>query len=434
MSGRALEAVPLAHGAPLIGHTLSWLRRPIHTPVAAHRRHGDVFRYPIFFDQPVVFAHPDAIGTLLTDPDRALSTADGWRPFFGRMMRGGLLLRDHDDHREHRARLRRAFTPTALAGYAEAMRPHIDARVAEWAAATTLHALPAVQRLLLELAARTLVGVDASADIDRLIQAFEALARGVMAIVRAPLPGTALRRGLKARATLEAFVQERIAARRAAPRADLISHLCTGEDALPDDAIVDHVIFLWMAAHDTTTSALVTTLLELARHPAWQERLRDGARARPAHLTPEGMREAAEVEWVFSEAMRLYPPVGSIPRRARADTTVAGVHLPAGTPVRAAILLAHRHPAFWTAPERFDPERFGDRAEHRRHRFQYRPFGAGAHACLGRVMAHHQLHLLLHAVLRRLRFRLPPGAGARFTPTPSLRPADGLPLQVEPIR
>lgn len=435
---RTLEQIPLARGTPVIGHTLAWLRNPVQTPLSVHRAHGDVFRYPIFFQRPVVFAHPDAVARILTDPDQVLSTAQGWQPFFGRMMKGGLLLRDHEDHRHHRGLMRAAFSATALRGYAEVMTPRIAARIDAWVAQERVVLLPEVQALLLELAGVTLLGVEAQDDLDRLTRAFEAIARGVMALVGVPLPGTALARGLRARAELKDFLQQRIAARRAQPGPDLFSRLCAATDeqgaVLSDEEIIDHIVFVWMAAHDTTTGAMVMAVCELARHPDWQERVRDEALALPERFDTEAMREATSRDHVISETLRLYPPVGSIPRRTVREAHIGDVTLPPNTPLRAAVLLMHRHPEFWTDPDRFDPERFAEpRSEHRTHRQLYRPFGTGAHACLGMQMARIQLHAMLHHLLRRARVRLPHDYTLRLSPAPSLRPADGLPVHLEPI-
>ncbi|MBK7759957.1 MAG: cytochrome P450, partial [Deltaproteobacteria bacterium] len=98
------------------------------------------------------------------------------------------------------------------------------------------------------------------------------------------------------------------------------------------------------------------------------------------------------------------------------------------------ILLAQRHPAFWSEPERFDPDRFSEpRAEHRRHRHSFRPFGGGAHTCMGVRFAMLQIKAVMLPLLRRFRLQLPPGYALRIKPTPSFRPADDLPLLLTPI-
>ena len=64
---------------------------------------------------------------------------------------------------------------------------------------------------------------------------------------------------------------------------DFFSRFCHAKDEegrpLEDREIIDHLIFLMMAAHDTTTSALTSLLYELAVNSSWQDRVRDEIRA-----------------------------------------------------------------------------------------------------------------------------------------------------------
>lgn len=436
---KRLDEVPGVPGLPLLGHTLDWLRAPIRTPVRMHETCGDVFRYPIFFDRPIVFAHPDALGEIFTDARDDLSTAIGWYPFFGPMFPGGLLLRDHEDHRYHRGLMQAAFSNAALRSYVEEMNPRIAALLDGWRGRPRISAFPTFKALTLDLASRIFLGIAPGDQLAMLLRAFEDVAHGVTALVPVPLPGTALRRGLRARALLTKYLRALITERRSASDTpDLLSQLCRSTDEqgnrFTDDEIINHMIFMWMAAHDTTTGSLVMLAYELARDLKWQERLREEARGLGDTLSFERMPEAREAECVINEVLRLYPPVASLPRRTLRPCVIGGVRLPADTPLRAAVLLAQRHPSFWTAPHAFDPERFApERAEHRRHKYSFRPFGGGAHACMGMRFAMLQIKSVLHQLLLRYRLVLPVGYELKLRPTPSFRPADDLPLAIVPL-
>ncbi len=436
--GRPADTLPGEPGLPLVGHTLSWLRDPIGTPVRMRARHGDVFVHHIFFARPVVFAHPDALGEIFADEGDHLSTAAGWRPFFGRLLPGGLLVRDHVDHRYHRGLMQAAFSPSALRSHVAVMNERIPAILDGWADRPSLRAVPAFRQLTLDLAGALFLGAELGPELSRLTRAFDEVAQGVAALVPWDLPGTALRRGLRARAELAAYLKGHIARRREAPTPDLFGQLCVATDAdghrFTDDEVVDHMLFMWMAAHDTTTGTLVMLAYELANDPSWQERVREELAGLGPALPFERMGEARVTDQVINEVLRLYPPVGSVPRVSLRPCTVGGVDLPANTPIRASILLAQRHPAVWTDPERFDPERFGEaRAEHRRHKHAFRPFGGGAHTCMGIRFATLQIKAVLSPLLSRYRLCLPSGYALRLRPTPSFRPVDDLPLRLEPV-
>jgi cytochrome P450 len=58
-------------------------------------------------------------------------------------------------------------------------------------------------------------------------------------------------------------------------------------------------------------------------------------------------------------------------------------------------------------PQRFDPDRFSEaRAEDKKHKGLFLPFGAGAHACIGLQLATAEAKGFWHAMLTRCRFRL----------------------------
>src|SRR2546430_8067954 len=99
------------------------------------------------------------------------------------------------------------------------------------------------------------------------------------AVIRKPLPGTQMARGVRGRNRIVAYFSEQIPIRREGGGDDLFSQLCraTHEDGalLSTQDIVDHMSFLMLAAHDTLTSSLTSFIGELAAHPEWQTKLRD---------------------------------------------------------------------------------------------------------------------------------------------------------------
>ena len=91
-------------------------------------------------------------------------------------------------------------------------------------------------------------------------------------------------RGLRGRAQLVDYFDRQIPLRRERGGEDLFSHLCraTWDDGslLSTIDIVNHMIFLMLAAHDTLTSSFTSLVYRLAVHPDWQENTRRAERAR----------------------------------------------------------------------------------------------------------------------------------------------------------
>ena len=291
-----------------------------------------------------------------------------------------------------------------------------------------------LKTLTLNIAARVFMGMALGPEADRMNQAFVDTVAASLALVRKPLPPLAMWRGVRARRYLVGLMRSKLAEKRASEGPDLFSQLChaRAEDGerFNDDEVINHMIFLMMAAHDTTTSTLTTMVYCLARQPEWQDRLRQDAQALPgAHLKYADLACCERTEWLMKECLRMYPPLASIPRKAARDCEFGGFQIPKGTPVGISPIHTHHMPQWWTAPNTFDPERFSPgRAEHRRHAYSDLPFGGGAHLCIGQHFADMEVKRVLHQLLRRLRFSLPPNYRMPYQLVPIARPKDGLPV------
>jgi cytochrome P450 len=190
-----------------------------------------------------------------------------------------------------------------------------------------------------------------------------------------------------------------------------------------------------MAAHDTTTSTLTTMMYLLARHPEWQERLRAKATAlgKP-QLEHDDLDQLEELSWVMREALRLTPPLTSMPRMCIKDTVFQGYEIPAGMLVGVYPIHAHYMPSLWTDPTRFDPERFSpDRQEDKRHAFAWVPFGGGAHMCIGQHFATLQVKAIMHQLLLRYRWSIAPGYVMPYQLIPIAKPKDGLQVTLQRV-
>lgn len=428
-----LRHIPGEDGWPLLGQTLQFLYRPVAMPRRLYARYGTISRGNVMFETAVNLLGPDANQFVLADRDGNFSAYRGWHPILGDLFPRGLMLRDGADHRSHRRIMQTAFRKEALADDLAMMRPLIATRLSEWPRRVRFY--PAIKGLTLDLAASVFLGLGLGRETRRVNRAFTDVVQASMAILQLPIPGTLYGRGLRGRSYLERFFAERIPYKRARPGPDLFSRLCTAEtedgERYSDGEIVDHMIFLMMAAHDTTTSALSTLAYLLARHPEWQVRLRDEMEMVGDSLDYDRLDELADTGRAFREALRLYPPLPSMRRRTVQECEFAGYRLPPDTAVNIFNHFTHHMPEYWHRPERFDPDRFA-RNEHRRHPFQFIPFGAGAHTCIGLHFAEIQVKAVLHQLLRFRRLEIAPDYRMPVQIVPISKPRDGLPLTLTP--
>ena len=403
-------------------------------------QHGSVVLLDLGLIKYVSLFGPDANRFVLLDKERVFSARRPWMQIMGRIFPNGLLLRDGDEHKQHRKIMREAFTRPALREYGERMQPLIAEGLAGWrGAADGFLAFRAYKELTLDIAARIFVGVELGPETTKMNGIFEDLVAASMSKLRLRIPGLEFHRGLVGREFMVKYFSGMLAARRAGQGGDMFSRLvrARGEDgaALSDADIVDHMVFLMMAAHDTTTSTLTSLTYELAKHPEWQERVRAESRALGAEAIGfEDLDRLESLTWAIKETMRRYPPLPVIPRVATRAVDFAGYRIPEGAMVVIAPIHTHYMPEWFSEPARFDPERFAPaRAEDQRHTHSWIPFGGGPHLCLGMHFADLQIKSIMHQQLLRYRWSVPDGYTMPVQQAPISKPLDGLPIALQPI-
>ena len=143
-------------------------------------------------------------------------------------------------------------------------------------------------------------------------------------------------------------------------------------------------------------------------------------------VTYDDLARLPYTDGVIQEAMRLYPPVYSLARRAHEDTEIGGYRVKAGSEVVLWIYMTHRDPRWWPEPDAFRPERFTPEEEERRPKLAYAPFGAGPRACIGKVFATVEARLLLATLAQRHRLELARSLPVQAKPRITLVPKGGM--------
>jgi cytochrome P450 len=438
----SLTHIPGNEGWPIIGQTLAVLADPKGHIERHAAKYGPVYRSHLFGETSIVLLGPEANELVMFDQAKLFSSSLGWGRILGLLFPRGLMLLDFDEHRLHRRALSVAFKSGPMKSYLVELDKGIARRVAQWKAAPgDMLFYPAMKQLTLDLAATSFLGAGIGPEIDEITRAFVDMVAAAVAVVRKPLPGTQMARGVKGRQRIVAYFSEQIPLRRAKGGDDLFSQLCqaTHEDGalLSTQDIVDHMSFLMMAAHDTLTSSLTSFIGELAAHPEWQQKLRDEVFALglgvEAPTTFDNLEAMPLTEMAFKEALRIKPPVPSMPRRAIRDFSFMDYTIPAGTMVGVNPLFTHHMPAIWPDPDTFDPMRFTEDAQRNRHRFAWVPFGGGAHMCLGLHFAYMQAKCFARHFLQNLSVSLEPGYKPQWQMWPIPKPRDGLKVIVKPV-
>ena len=434
-----LDAVSGDGGLPLVGHTLEYIRDPLALFRSRWDKYGDVSWLTMAGQRWITVLGPDACQQVLQNKDKAFVNSDGWSLLIGPFFHGGLMLLDSDEHMRHRRIMQQAFTRGRLEKSVESLNPVVSSGLDEWAGKDGFTVYPALKSLTLDVATSIFMGGTEGSDDDEIAlvnASFVACVQAATSIVRYRLPGTRWKRGLDGRKVLDEFFRRYLPARRATETDDLFSVLChiesdTGQ-RFTDDEVVDHMIFLLMAAHDTSTITLSTMMQYLGQHPLWQDKCRAESVALGTEApTLAQLDDLESIDLVMKECLRLVSPTPVVARRAVKDTEVQGKFVPAGTYASVAPHFTHHMSQYWPDPERFDPERFSsERHEDKVHRYAWEPFGGGVHKCIGMFFAGAEIKTIMHHLLLRFDWSVDPDyvAPLNFTSLPF--PEDGQPVNL----
>jgi cytochrome P450 len=212
--------------------------------------------------------------------------------------------------------------------------------------------------------------------------------------------------------SLAKVVAELLAKRRAqqAEHFDYVAMLMSARDKetdapMSDRELIDEVMTLIVAGHETTASGLNWTWYLLSQHPEVEARLHAEIDAAPDMTAPSlaQMETLTYTQQVVNEALRLYPPGWLLSRRTIEADVLGGYPIAPGTNVLLPLYLLHRDGRFWKDPDVFWPERFAPEHESERPRFAYMPFAAGPRHCIGETFALYEMLIHLYKVARRYR-------------------------------
>nr|QEU48958.1 cytochrome P450 monooxygenase CYP71D507 [Thymus vulgaris] len=185
-----------------------------------------------------------------------------------------------------------------------------------------------------------------------------------------------------------------------------------GEMEFPigNDNIKSVLYDIFSAGTETSSSTIDWVMVELLRNPKAMAKLQ--AELRQAEtLEDDVVSKMKYLKLVIKETLRLHPPIPLVPRVSREAREINGYTLPAGTKVMVNIWAMQRDPMLWDDPEKFEPERFANRAlEFTGGDFEYLPFGTGKRMCPGITFGMATVELGLAHLLYNFDWKLPEGS------------------------
>ena len=376
---------PVVGSPPVVGHSIQFNYDALALIQRLQESRGDVFQLNILNEDVLLFLTPSATKQIFLDPDDNFSSKHGWEFSIGPTFENGLMLRDLDDHKYHRSLLQNSFRRDALDKYIHIIQPRIDSWIEEVKQKREFYLYKSIKQLMFNVAVELFFDEVDDTKLNHLNQLFINSIKPATTIVRSPYPMTRMKKGLKARVELLEYFQEKsdkIDLSKETLFADLVK--TNNEEAgLTNFEIAEHMIFLLLAAHDTTTSTLTSSIHFLAGDENYQNKVKTES-STLSKTDISDLKNGIIGEALFNEAIRKYPPVPFSPRWVVRDAELDGYEIPKNTYIAAGPLVLHNDDRYWEDPLAFNPERFEDPTITHE---AYFPFAGGAHTCLGKFFA-----------------------------------------------
>ncbi|WP_297690602.1 cytochrome P450 [uncultured Eudoraea sp.] len=404
------------------------LKNPLPFHRANFEKYGDIFRVRVGFRKAVIFTRDATIiKHILQKQHKKYEKSELQTVDLAKYIGHGILTSNGEHWRKHRRMVQPAFHKKKLRGLLGIMKQAVDSELKRIEPGVTQDVFPLMGDLAFQVVAQALFSrYDIQQSMEELQDYTERNQKMLIREMRQPylkwwfiLSGKIkkhldlaeqgkIKKHLdlaeQGRNILNSIIEERITSGE--QKDDLLDMLlnATYEDGkhMPRRQLIDEVLILFTAGHETTANALSFALHLLAKHPDIQNKVLKEVENTDLDSDDimQCLSELTYTKQCIEEALRLYPPAYVIDRTAISDDIVKGQSFTKGSLVLMSIYELHRSSAFWDAPEEFNPDRF-DISLKRDYSNYYYPFGAGPRMCVGNNFAMYEMIITIAQIIKK---------------------------------
>ena len=396
-----MKEIPEVPLSKFIKHSLEILKNPLPFHNTNFEEKGDVFKLNVGFNTKIYFCRDAALAQYVLQKNQKnyvkskIQTED-----LVKYVGEGLLTSEGEKWKKQRKMMQPAFHKKQLENLLSGMQDTIVSEFATIEIDKTIDVFPILNDLAFQTVVKSLFTKAAKTkDMERLQFITEANQRMLVRELRQPylgwwfkISGTLdkyLNLSKEARTILKRIVEERKASGKRYD--DLLDMLLETKyddgKGMTEEQLIDEILIIFTAGHETTSNALTFTFQLLAKHPEWQDKIYkewlDLGGDDSDLMTRVSTSKVCQQ--VLEESMRLYPPAYFIDRVNVEADSFNDMAFEPGCNLLFSVYEIHRHPKLWDQPKVFMPERFAQGS--RPFSSQYFPFGAGPRKCIGNNFA-----------------------------------------------
>lgn len=415
MPNATLPTPPFVSGRyPIAGHGPEFLRFPLELLQRGYAERGAVYALKMGLQKMAVLVGPELNELFFRETDRSLNIRRGY-PFFSRMFSDRLyFLATPEEYQEQRRFVVPLFKGPQLESYVPIIVEETERLLDRMGEEGELELVKTFGTLVMNVAMHSFLGRAFRERLgDRFFSIFRDFSAGTDPVLPGWLPLPHFIRSRRAKKKLHETLQAVIDERRTMkdPPEDFLQQLITGQyskgQPIPDLVIIDLILLMSWAGHETTAGHTSWAIVDLLQNPGALERVRQEQVAAFGESDAPSFAELNEsplLEWSLKETERLHPVAFVLMRQATEDLVAGGHRIPKGWLVAITPWVSHRMPELFRDPDRFDPERFSPARGEKMHHLV--GFGGGTHRCAGVNFAYLEMKVILSLLLRRYELEL----------------------------
>ncbi|KAG5062268.1 hypothetical protein AAZX31_02G054100 [Glycine max] len=297
-----------------------------------------------------------------------------------------------------------------------------------WNNNSTFSALQEAKKFTFNFMAKRIMSLEpGNPETGQLRREYVSFMKGVVSTAPLNLPGTAYRKALKSRGAVKKIIEGKMEERNKRIQKgnasleedhDLLSWVMTHTN-LSNEQILDLVLSLLFAGHETSSVAIALAIYFLPGCPRAIQQLREEhveivtskKQTGEVELTWDDYKRMEFTHCVVNETLRLGNVVRFIHRKAIKDVHYKGYDIPCGWKVLPVVSAVHLDPALFDQPHQFNPWRWQDKnksgsCENANVNMNLMAFGGGPRMCAGSELGKLEMAVFIHHLILNYNWEL----------------------------
>jgi cytochrome P450 len=404
-------------------------------------KYGDVAQYKMLGITNYLISNPKDISQVFKDEKNGLYKKTWFHKAFYSFFGNGLFNSYGDDWKEQRKKLQPFFNKVEVTKWFPLITKETLKHFKPVKETTSINAEDIIKPLMQGIMSRILFGLnhdnrDSKQAIDAIEEVSKQLANyGLKTFIfngflnKLPTPGN-----LKYKKALE-IIDSSInkMSKNSDTNKDQNALLPMFSKIMSSKELRDQLTTLYFAGQETTVSTLLWAIYYLAKYPEHQEKARNEVLNEwksDSNLDFKDLDSFVFLNAAIDESMRLSPVAFMMSRDIDNDVQLGKYKLEKDSLVMLSTYVTNRHPELWENPLKYDPNRFLDS---KNKGYSFFPYGGGMRMCIGMHLARMEITTIMALFITQYRFELEPGIKIRNEINLTLKPKNGIPLNISPL-